>query len=82
MKIKKSAVFIIPAIVAGLFSSLNASPAGSAFLSGGNALFAGRAGTGVSAVRGDFSPVNPASMSTRERAGMSVNYGSVDGDYQ
>jgi outer membrane protein OmpA-like peptidoglycan-associated protein len=62
-------------------SLLNASPAGSAFLSGGSAYYSGRAGTGVSASGGDLSPYNPASMAYLERISMSLNYGSLEGDY-
>jgi outer membrane protein OmpA-like peptidoglycan-associated protein len=83
MKIKKTAVFIVPAIILSLFAGLNASeeaPAVNAFLSGGSAYYMGRAGTGVSASGGELSPVNPASMAALERFSISLNYGSLDSD--
>jgi len=90
MKLNKAAIFIIPAIVICLFfftdssaaGVTDTSPAGSAFLSGGSAYYMGRAGTGVSAPGGDLLPVNPAAMAALERFGMSLNYASLDSDFQ
>ncbi len=84
MKIKNKSIFLAPAIIVFLFSSLpleSASSAGSAFLSGGSAFYMGRAGTGVSGTYGDLSPINPASMATLERTAVSLNYGSLDNDF-
>jgi outer membrane protein OmpA-like peptidoglycan-associated protein/flagellar hook assembly protein FlgD len=91
MKLKKSSIFIIHAFTACLLLFMNssgaaavtdASPAASAFLSGGSAYYMGRAGTGVSSSGGDLLPVNPASMATLERFSMSLNYASLDSDFQ
>ncbi|PKL17514.1 MAG: hypothetical protein CVV49_10690 [Spirochaetae bacterium HGW-Spirochaetae-5] len=81
MKITKLSIMIIPVFIICLVSSTGASTAGSAFLSGGSAYYSGRAGAGVSAAGGDLSPYNPASMAALERFSMSLNYGSLDGDY-
>ncbi len=81
MKITKLFILIIPAFMLFAISALRASPAGSAFLSGGSAYYSGRAGAGISATGGDLSPYNPASTANIERFSMSLNYGSLDGDY-
>ena len=84
MKNEKSAIFIIQVIILYLLSSfntLNASPAGSAFLSGGSASLTGRAGTGVSVSGGDLSSINPASMATIERNSIGFNYSSLNGNF-
>ena len=84
MKIKKASLFFNTAVISCIFLLMNtswASPAGSAFLSGGSAFYTGRAGAGVSSTGGDLSPVNPASMATLERFSISLNYGSLDGDF-
>jgi len=84
MKNLKSAIFIIKVIIISLFSffvSSNASPAGSAFLSGGSAAFTGRAGTGVSASGEGLSLINPASIAAIERISLGINYGSLNGDF-
>ncbi len=84
MKMKTTAIFLIPSVIICLLSSasvLNASSAGSAFLQGGSALYTGRGGAGVSAAEGDLSIVNPASLAVLERAAVGLNYGSLDGDF-
>jgi len=84
MKIKKSDVLNISSVFVFMiffWNALNASPAGSAFLSGGSAYSTGRAGTGVSASVGDLSPINPASMATLERLSVTFNYSSLDSDF-
>lgn len=84
MKTGKSAILIITAITLSLgniFTALDASPAGSIFLSGGSALYTGRAGAGISASGGDLSSGNPASMAVLERFSASINYSSINGDF-
>ncbi len=84
MKKEKSALFTALAVIICLasgFNMLNASPAGSAFLSGGSAAFTGRGGTGVSAAGGDLSLSNPASMAVIERNSFGISYGSLNGSF-
>lgn len=81
MKIKKSAILIIPLFIILAVTSLNAATAAKAFLSGGSAYYTGRAGTGVSSVTGDLLPVNPASLAEIERTSTGFNYGSIGGDF-
>ena len=57
------------------------SPAGSLFLSGGNALPSGRGGTGAAASGLDFFSINPASIAEAESVTTGVNYGSLNGEY-
>lgn len=76
--ILKILVFIFLTVCSG---SAYTSPAASGFLSGGNAIFNGRGGTGVSDAFSGISYINPASMALLERFSISLNYGSLDSGF-
>ena len=80
-KISISAIILLSLICFNNSEAAETSPAASAFLSGGRAVPAGRAGAGVSSSGAEFYNINPASIAGSENFTLGLDYGSLNGKY-